>query len=70
MTTIFAVTLLYNISLNFDVKCKCSIKLQFCANQTRYITLQTSYQHCRHRVTASSQLNSLHSMPKHKITFN
>ena len=70
MSKIFAVTLRYNISLNFDVKCKCSIKLQFCANQTRNISLQTSYQHCCHRVTASSKFNSLHSMPKHKTTFN
>ena len=70
MSTIFAVTLRYNISLNIDVKCKCSKKLQFCANQTRNISLQTSYQHCCHRVNASTRLNSLNSMPKHKTTFN
>ena len=70
MSTIFAVTLRYKISLDFHVKCKCSKKLQFCANQTRNILLQTSYQHCCHRVTASSKLNSLNSMPKHKTTFN
>ena len=69
MSTIFAVTLRHNISLNFDVKCKCSKKLQFCANQTRNISLQTSYQHYCHRLTASSKLTSLNSMPKHKTTF-
>ena len=70
MSTIFAVTLRYNISQNLDVKCKCSKKLQFCANQTRNISLQTSYQHCCHRVNASTRLNSLNSMPKHKTPFN
>ena len=42
-STIFAVTLPYNIAPSLTVTCDCSNKLQTCANLTIYIALQTVY---------------------------